>query len=344
MPSPTAINEIQAGRDASSNERREQTATRVFRVMYDEATPGPVQAILDQMVRRYDKYQEPGGVVDDSMLAVSVASAPEDPETCHNHLVTIRYSSRWWDDVSRGEQSGGVGATGSRPGGAGGGGEPDATSPAHPLARPPEYQWGFTTVSAIMTRDRDPTIAGGNGRAVRLTNNRPVDPPLVTERKLLTCSVARNTQGFNPTVARQTIDCVNNADFIIAGKSFESGVVKCDVWEAKSEYENGVGYWAERIVFIMNYGFVIPVSDIIDVSGGINEQSKWRRVVLQADTYELSGGKVIPIMFKGGQAVDKPWPLSSTGTKLAEGHAETDLYYRGYVEFPPINFGVFGSL
>lgn len=341
MASPVEITEISQGRDAVADERFERTATRVFRVRYNVATPGPAQAILDQLIRRYDRYAEPGGFVDDAMLATKASSSPEDGESNFNHLVTVNYSTRWWDEVARNEHSGGVGNTGPRPGG--GGGQPDAVSPANPLARPPRYRWGFTTLRALMERDRDPTYNGGNGRAIRLTNKRPLDPPLETDRKLLTCTVDRNTPVFSSSLAEQTIDHVNSQLFTLAGRDFVAGVVKCDVWEAESqEPENSILYWAERIVFIINRGFTIPHSDI---GSGTDQESKWLRVILQADTCELTNGSgvVTPIM-KKGERVDKPWPLNSQGAKLPDNHTEDDLYYRAYVEFPPADFSVFGPL
>lgn len=339
MATPVEITEVSQGRDAADNVTGERRYTRVFRVRYDIATPGPAQAIRDQLVKRYDSYVEPGGFADLQALATDGGSSPEDGENNFSHLVTIKYTTRWWDEAARGIQSGGIGATGPKPGG--GGGEPDPTSPANPLARPPIYSWSFTTLSKVFDHDYDPAWNDGSGRTVNMVNGRSYDPPLMTERKLLTCTVERNTISFNPHDADAMNDTVNADDFRLGGRTWIAETVKCEHWTAKSEYENGIGFWAEHIVFIINRGVVLTNSDL-----GANQPTKWRRAMLQADTHELVGGKLKPIIPKGGHPIDRPWPLKTTGDAhpLTSAVAEADLYYRCFVEFPPKPFSVFGSL
>lgn len=342
MTLPVEITEINEGREYSDDEKGERTGTRVFRLRYDIATPGPGQAIINQLVKRYDIYQEPGGFIDETCLATKGNAAPEDPGGSFNHLVTISYSTKWWDEVARGLLVADTGATGPRPHG-GGGSEPEANSPANPIARPWQLSWGTVTMRELLERDRDiDNTADKRGFLIRTTAGVPYDPPLETERRLLTLTVKRNTTSYVAQTAQLYFNTTNRNDFTVgrpgaflAGAVFAPGTVKCEYWIADTEFENGIPFYAETIFFVINEGRVIP-------SGPHKgELSGWRRVLLNAGLQELKDGKIKDILTKQGHPISKPWPLDVVGEKLEDGYAESDLLYRDFVEFSPADFEVF---
>src|SRR5262245_59198801 len=188
-----SITEISQGADVDVGTQGERKYHRVFRLEYDGPTTGPAKAIIDQLVKRYDIYQEPSGFVDEAALAISATGAAEDPDTSYNWLVTVYYSSRWWDEIARNQQSGGSGTAGKPPHGGGGGNEkPDDNSPANPLARPWKYRYTRIDQREAMEYDFDPDSPGGRGFLIGLTNGKPYDPPLETERGLRVITIERN--------------------------------------------------------------------------------------------------------------------------------------------------------
>lgn len=327
-----SIDEISQGADVDVDDRGERKYHRVFRLTYDGPTTGPAKAIIDQLVKRYDVYEEPSGFIDEGALAISATAQAEDPDTSYNWLATVFYSSRWWDEVAQAIQSGGVGTTGPPPSPSSGGSSPEDNSPANPLARPPKYRWGWVSEREVMERDYDPDTIGGTGNPMVHTNGVPFDPPLETERKLLTLTIERNTLNYDPVFALTFYDHVNLYDVTIGERTFSPGTVKCEYWTAESQGpENRITYWAETLQFTIKRGRLIPN----DVDG---KRAGWLRVTLNAGLQELRGGKLKDII-RQGHPVSIPWPLKLNGEALPEGYATTDLIYRTFVEFPPTDFG-----
>ncbi len=339
MAIPVEITEISQGREASDDEKGERTYTRVFRLRYDVATPGPGQAIVQQLVQRYNVYQEPGGYIDEAALATKGTAAPESPDDSFNHLVTIYYSTKWWDDTARALLIADSGTTGARPHGSGGS-KPEDNSPANPLARPWQLSWGTVGIRELLEHDYDDSTSDKQGFLIRTTAGVPYDPPLETERRLLTLTVKRNTTTYVAQTAQLYFDTTNRNDFYVgrpgaflAGAVFPAGTVKCEYWIAETGFENEVPFYAETIFFVINLGRVIPNST--------GKRAGWLRVLLNAGLQELKDGKLKDIMHTPGHPVSKPWPLDIGGLALVPGYADGDLIYRTFVEFPRADFEVF---
>lgn len=326
MATLLSITEISQGADVDVGTQGERKYHRVFRLEYDGPSTGPGKAILDQLVKRYDSYEEPGGLEDRAALAVSASASAEDPDVSFNWLATVYYTTQWWDEVARNQLSGGTGTTGQPPGG-GGGGAGD-NSPANPLARPWKYRFGRVPERLIMERDYDPDTEEKKGIIVGTTAGIPFDPPLETERGLRTITIERNTITYDPLFAATFEDTVNNVDITIGQRTYSAESLKCESWTADTEGpENGVVYFAETIILIHKLGKNIP-------NHNPPTRSRWRRIMRNAGLQEKKSGKIKDIM-RQGSAVSKPWPLDPQGQALAENYLDADVYYRQFIEFPP---------
>lgn len=319
---PDDIREISAGRNYEDNQTGERRGTRVFRVSYPQATPGPGQAIIDQIVKRYDRYEEPGGFIDAACLATTGTAAPEDPENCFNHLVSVQYSTRWWDAADAAQFSGGTGNVGKKPGG--GGSEPSADSPANPLARPAHYSWGTITTREVLEYDLD-------GNLVATAAGVPFNPPYETEREMQTLTVERNTNTYDQEIARRMMDTVNDSDIRILNRDYDKGMVRLKTWTADTAIENNIRFWQERLVLWFRKGKLIPNRDP-------PEYQLWKVVLLNAGTKELRAGKTIDITHHQGHPDSEPWPLNTSGRALSDGYVAAEINYKVFKEFADSNF------
>lgn len=318
-----SVYEIPDNRNAGLDERGQRRYTKVFRVEADSMLSGPGEAISYIPVRRFDPYEESGGYVDRGALADTVDASMEAPGESLDWLVTVTYSSRFWDEVERAEQSGGVGEVGETPpnptsGSSGGGGEPsDSASPVNPLLRPPVKRWGAVKDSRVMEFDRDPDVAGGVAM-VNTVGDR-FDPPYMRPETHLTLSIDKNQLEFDAPTISEFYDCTNLTDMF----GFGPGTVKFEHATAVSQYENGFSYWSAT------YEFTI-------------RPEGWDLEILNVGYFELVDDVKVPITING-VPVQTPQPLNSDGTRLTKTQIDNgEFVYLNRKPFPKADLSILG--
>lgn len=318
-----SVYEIPDSRNAGLDERGQRRYTRVFRVETDTMLSGPGEAISYIPVRRFDPYEESGGYADRGALADTVDAVMEAPGETLDWIVTVNYSSRFWDEVQRAEQSGGVGSTGEVPpnptsGSSGGGGEPsDSASPINPLLRPPVKRWGTMKESRVMEFDQDPDVEGG----VAMTNTvgDRFDPPYMRPETILTLSIEKNQLEYDAATIIEFYDCTNLTEMF----GFASGWVKFESSTAVSQYENGFTYWS------VTYEFAI-------------RRNGWDQEILNVGYFELVDGVKVPITING-VPVQTPQPLKLDGSRLSEAEiAAGDFVYLNRKPFGKADLSILG--
>ena len=109
-----------------------------------------------------------------------------------------------------------------------------------PLEETPEIGWSFASTQVVVEKDR-------NGAAIVNSAGQPFNPPLTRERYALVLNYSSNVANYDPIVALDYMDTVNNAPFYGA----QRGQCRLVKWEAQRKVTAIDGapafYWNQQI-------------------------------------------------------------------------------------------------
>jgi len=193
------------------------------------------------------------------------------------------------------------------------------------MARP-DVRWGTTERELACMRDRD-------GAPILNAAGQPFDPPLTIPESVLTATVVRVEQSFDPATAIGYKDRLNDAEWY--GWPAES--VRCMSIESEP-FTDGDWGLLHRTTYV--FGFRPPV-----VAGSDKVFPGWAVAVLNAGKMQLVGTKLVKIYDQDMQPVTEPVPLRADGTwdvASAPVYLSFNLYKTADFEafnFPPNLFG-----
>lgn len=194
-----------------------------------------------------------------------------------------------------------------------------------PIAgRLPIIRWG-TQSEQVALGPKDFTT--GTPLDVKNTAGQPFDPPLVTQILLPYVEVTlwKTQASFNtdvvPLFARGR-PVVNSAAFSIDGVSFGIRQLRLSVSSADKEYEGAATYYRVTYRFDVN-------SDTWDLKPASYGYYEW----------DSGTSKMKPIVDAEGNPVSVPWPLDSSGVKIAN-PVTTSAAIMNFKPYPIVSFSV----
>jgi hypothetical protein len=199
-----SVTEIHQGRGGDIQEKAVRTYRRVFHVLTDSELDGPATVRLAVGIPRpWDSYVT-DAELDITAFCKRVGAEPHG-ETPFLWIVTAEYSS----------------ATDTRP----------EDQEENPLLRPAEWQWGFASVSKVITTDKD-------GGSVTNSAREPFDPPLELPTGRVTLTITRNEAGFDVARANRFNQSVNSV--VWYGQPVRTALM--NAVSAVTQTENGIPY------------------------------------------------------------------------------------------------------
>lgn len=217
-------NEIPEGRGGTSNNKFERTHTRAFRVITDNASDDDYDVLVGSLTATPDPVPPVYEIhPSDSAAYVQNHDVKQDSEPDGNGwIITVSYTNQ----IDPGQNN------------------PD------PLQREPVISWSFAQFQTIAEQDRDE-------KALTNTLKQVFDPPVEKDASNIVLTYTRYESGFNPSLAIQYQDSVNDAAFLGA----PAGTAKLQSIGARQHHENGETYyettyeihfrregWAKRIL------------------------------------------------------------------------------------------------
>jgi len=333
MPLPTpSVNEQYDRRASEVNADGSITATRVFRVEYPEAFDACTNAEKDEVdthvlasvsIARWSAY--PG-----KPAVLAQTAGVSNGGSQRIWFATYGYSDKFdgvtADGGAAAAQVNGaadgleVASSGAASGPAGG----DMTVNAE--SRPMTIRTIKRTVQEPLEYDQD------TGYRITNTAGDPFDPPPMVEKTLggyevvwyVTAADLRwATPGSPPPYGRPDYeDTLNDAVFKIFGREHAIGSLRVAKVEVSQVWDKGGSGTIEPIHELR--------AELLHKPGG------WKRNILNAGLREKnsSAEPLRPILDSAGQPVSEPYPLNSSGAKLAAGAA---LVYVTAWEYPKKN-------
>ena len=173
----------------------------------------------------------------------------------------------------------------------------------NPLNRPAKKNWGFEQAGKVAWQDID-------GKAILNSAGDYFDPPIEIEDSRPLLTVVRNDATFDPLLAIDYQDAVNEDRFLIANP----GQCKVAGIEASEEEENDVKFW--RVVFHFAFRREGWLAEPLD-------QGRYA-------TVDANGAaqKRTPIPDKAGDPVTDPVPLDGKGAELVDATPETAKFLK----------------
>lgn len=298
-----SVSEIWDGRQGGQKlPGRVRDYTRVFEVVTDSASDGPVVALGAGAVALGlplfgASYPDDIGAI---ALEISPRQHSDDPR---RWLVDVRYSS----EFGAGSEGGESAAQPSETAGGDGGEEPPEELPENPILRPPVWKitfqqnrepvgkaarvWYDAETDVVSDIDEEPT-------AVRNSANLPFDPPAEIEvsRPVISVTVNRSASQYRLADVVSLQDAVNFEEWY--GLPPRCG--RCIGVEVGSKYENGIAYVEMTYQIAINY-------------------KTWDLRILDAGYYTKEGStppKWVKIVDDTGREPSQPVPLNGAGAKL----------------------------
>lgn len=294
----TLVTEIMEARQASADRKGTRSYTRRWRVHSDTPLDGPLTACLAVPVLRFDPYAEPGGLVDFGALAEDIVGVPQSPDDHYRWIVTIRYSSAWWDIFARDS------AKPSKPHGSPQNNNSDKDSLINPLNRPPRVSYGMSFGDRYLEQDfSNPPKALSNSAHDKF------DPPYMIPEAYPTITVERNEPFFDLDKQVFYSLTINTKTFL----NQEPYTVLCYQITGSNEYENGFVY--AKVV----YEFRI-------------RRKTWKLQALDQGLAYIDpiNGDKRAVIDGFGSGYSQPIPLDGTGFPLAIGADPVYLEFQVY--------------
>ena len=223
-----SVNEDFKGRRGSYSEGGAREYTRVFLVVTDDASDGPVTILnANGIPRPYESYAS-GNDVDLGVFCKSI-----DPEQDSASRLFWRVTCRYDAKI---DQRGN-----------------NARENPDPRQRPAEISWTSTTYTEVVTEDQD-------GAAIKNSANDTFIDPLTREASRPTVTVTVNRDTFNPQTKYDYEGAINNDYFLGAEpKSFICRRIDANLEYVTLENIGLVPYWRITYVFEHNRDLWNPV-------------------------------------------------------------------------------------
>lgn len=313
------INEIDAGkRKVTVTEKGERRYSRAWRVCVDSQLNGPAEAFLLVPIKRWEPYVESSGFIDKWALAVDGDCQREKADDPFTWIVTINYTSKFWDAINRDLKKSGQDPNSQ-----------NKDSPQNPLTRPPHYDYGQWTWQRALDHDfrYEQTPTGINGPQ-SMTNSAgdKFDPPYMFEEAGASIIVTRNEPFFDVDKAVSYSRRMNSKTMWGWGPF----TLLCRSITGSDEIENGFPYSKVRYEFWIKW-FQLKNSD------GSTTNVTWKFRALDQGYNQLDPNDItkrIAILCPNHGVVMQPQLLDGSGRLLAPGK---DPFYKEFWTFPAVD-------
>jgi hypothetical protein len=183
-------------------------------------------------------------------------------------------------------------------------------------------------VEFLFAEHPEPIDVDRSGNAIVNSSREPLDPPLEKPFNDLLIRIVQNESFYDPLIAAQYIDRVNDNYVLINGVAFPPYTIKINEFNAKKFIWAGVGYYE------VNYEFVVRYA----VKPGSSEIFGHRRRILDQGLYELDGSSRTRITDDNGDPIVTPVLLDGSGGVLASAGTP---YYHYWEVMDVVNFSIF---
>ena len=159
-----------------------------------------------------------------------------------------------------------------------------------PLDEPKNVDWSSNTYTAPVVKDND-------GNAVVNSAGQPFDPPLTEPRHTLVATITYNSDQYNPNLALDFQDKVNEGQEKIANLSVPARMARIMEVGATQQFQEDIEYWA------------VTIKVEID-------PRTWDKEVLDQGIFEKDGTETKRMSTDDGEGVTEPLKLDGAGAKL----------------------------
>lgn len=254
-----SADEIWEARSSSKSKDGVRKYSRAWRVITDDMDDDALAVQLADGIPRIRDVYSAGDSVDLGALVEDVSAKQSDGPFIW--LVDVQYSTQQLEE-----------------------GEEDE----NPLARPATLNWGNESDSAVMTVDK-------RGVDVLTSAGEPFDPGLSQPRTVITLTIEKNEDNYDPQEAVDYQDSINSDTWF----GFAPGFVQLKSITASSQFEGEFAYYKKSYSFRMHKRGFQP------------------RILDRGFTYLDDDGQIMPFEFEG-HPPSTPQLLNGLGGPLAK--------------------------
>ena len=144
----------------------------------------------------------------------------------------------------------------------------------NPLEEPPSVSWGFRSYTEPIYRDKDNV-------PIENSAGDTYDPTITEEVFNLEVTIIRNEVTYDPDLAIEYINTMNDDVVIIAGHSAVTNTARLNEYSAQKAEKNGIDYWI--VTYRVEFDEDTFVREVIDQGFRIKDGSTMKRIMENVD-------------------------------------------------------------